>query len=146
MFAHLQECNCSLKPPDLNFPILEKQKVIFEEQFYFKDCSNINPLPFDFLIKINGKKALIEYHGTHHYEPVGFGNKNQNNITILNGVFWGTNSTTGYGYGIRSYNANNIKVVGTTFHSVGTSQGVVMLQNGADNSVVNNTFIGNTAI
>lgn len=60
--------------------ILKKKKVIFEEQFYFEDCLNINPLPFDFLIKVKGKKALIEYHGPHHYEPVGFGNKNQNDI------------------------------------------------------------------
>ena len=62
--------------------ILKKIKVVFEEQFSFEDCSNINPLPFDFLIKFNGKKALIEYHGPHHYEPVGFGNKNQNDIAM----------------------------------------------------------------
>ena len=27
------------------------------------------------MLTINGKEALIEYHGKHHYEPVGFGNK-----------------------------------------------------------------------
>lgn len=62
--------------------VLIKQKVVFEEQFSFEDCSSINPLPFDFLIKFDGKKALIEYHGHHHYEPVGFGNKNQDDVTI----------------------------------------------------------------
>jgi len=60
--------------------ILKKNKIVFEEQYSFKDCSDKNPLPFDFLLTINGKKALIEYHGDHHYTPVGFGNKNQNDI------------------------------------------------------------------
>lgn len=62
--------------------ILKNQKIVFEEQFYFEDCLNINPLPFDFLIRVNGKKALIEYQGPHHYKPVGFGNKKQNAIAI----------------------------------------------------------------
>jgi hypothetical protein len=34
-------------------------------------------LPFDFLIKVNNKNALVEYHGQHHYEAVGFGAKNK---------------------------------------------------------------------
>jgi hypothetical protein len=62
--------------------ILKKKKIGFKEQFSFKNCSNINPLPFDFFIEVNGKKALIEYHGSHHYKPVGFGNKNQKDIAI----------------------------------------------------------------
>jgi hypothetical protein len=53
--------------------ILEEKKIVFEEQYRFQNCSNVNTLPFDFLIKVNEKKALIEYHGQHHYEPVGFG-------------------------------------------------------------------------
>lgn len=57
--------------------ILKKKKIVFEEQYRSQDCSNVNTLPFDFLIKVNDKKALIEYHGQHHYEPVGFGAINE---------------------------------------------------------------------
>jgi len=60
--------------------ILKKKKVIFEEQYRFQDCSNVNTLPFDFLVKVNDKKALIEYHGQHHYEPVGFGANDEEQI------------------------------------------------------------------
>ena len=60
--------------------ILERNKIVFEEQYRFQDCSNVNTLPFDFLIKVNDKKALIEYHGQHHYEPVGFGAKDKTQI------------------------------------------------------------------
>lgn len=57
--------------------ILKRKNIVFEEQYRFQDCSNVNTLPFDFLIIVNGKKALIEYHGPHHYEPVGFGAKDE---------------------------------------------------------------------
>jgi len=60
--------------------ILERKKIVFEEQYRFQDCSNVNTLPFDFLIKVNEKKALIEYHGPHHYQPVGFGAKDKKQI------------------------------------------------------------------
>jgi hypothetical protein len=57
--------------------ILKKKKVVFEEQYRFRDCANVSTLPFDFLIKVNNKNALVEYHGQHHYEAVGFGAKNK---------------------------------------------------------------------
>jgi hypothetical protein len=59
---------------------LKKKEIVFQEQFSFEYCSDKNPLPFDFLLTVNGKKALIEYHGEHHYKPVGFGNKIQTDI------------------------------------------------------------------
>lgn len=49
---------------------LVNNNIIFEEQYWFKDCRNINPLPFDFAIFEEGNiKLLIEYDGEQHYKP-----------------------------------------------------------------------------
>lgn len=47
---------------------LDKNRVSYKEQFRFDDCRNELPLPFDFAIKVNGKKALIEFDGAQHFE------------------------------------------------------------------------------
>jgi hypothetical protein len=62
--------------------VLKKKQVVFEEQCRFEDCLNVSPLPFDFLLIINGKKAIIEYQGEQHYRAVGFGNKDKNDVAI----------------------------------------------------------------
>lgn len=50
---------------------LEKIGLLFKPQVKFPNCKNKNPLPFDFLVKINDKKGfLIEYQGKQHYEPI----------------------------------------------------------------------------
>ncbi len=44
---------------------LENNNVNFESQKKFKECKNINPLPFDFFII--DKNLLIEYDGQQHF-------------------------------------------------------------------------------
>jgi len=56
--------------------MLIKHNVSYIWQFYFNDCRNILPLPFDFAI-MNGNVpvAMIEYQGEQHYKNVKvFGN------------------------------------------------------------------------
>lgn len=52
---------------------LEKNKIEFTPQYKFKDCINKNPLPFDFMIKINGKIKLIEFDGSQHFKNSSWG-------------------------------------------------------------------------
>lgn len=44
-------------------------------QYWFQDCRNVFPLPFDFAIFNNTDKLiyLIEYDGEQHYKPIRFG-------------------------------------------------------------------------
>jgi len=48
--------------------------IYYEPHYWFSDCRNINPLPFDFVIFNNIKKEaiklIIEFDGRQHYEPV----------------------------------------------------------------------------
>ena len=44
---------------------LQKRKIFFEEQKWFKECKNIDPLPFDFYLP--EKNILIEYDGEQHF-------------------------------------------------------------------------------
>lgn len=53
--------------------VLKALNVQYEQQFSFTDCRYINPLPFDFLIKIGQFQYLIEFNGEQHYKPVKFG-------------------------------------------------------------------------
>ena len=59
--------------------VLNQLNVKFEHQHFFSDCKNINPLPFDFYIKIEEYQFLIEFNGEQHYRPVKFGGLNDNN-------------------------------------------------------------------
>jgi hypothetical protein len=47
---------------------LLENNIVFEEQYSFKDCKNINPLKFDFKININNSFILLEYDGIQHFE------------------------------------------------------------------------------
>ena len=49
---------------------LTKAQILYEEQKKFKDCININPLPFDFYIQ--NYNSCIEYDGIHHFEPIEY--------------------------------------------------------------------------
>lgn len=50
---------------------LEEYNIKYDIQHTFKDCKNINTLPFDFYLTEQG--LLIEYDGEQHYRPVNFG-------------------------------------------------------------------------
>lgn len=50
----------------------------FIEQYKFKDCKNINPLPFDFYIP--SLNIAIEYDGKQHFEVVPFSKDENKNI------------------------------------------------------------------
>lgn len=58
---------------------LDENNLIYEKEYWFKDCKNKRPLPFDFAILYNKEvKFLIEYQGIHHYESIEyFGGKNR---------------------------------------------------------------------
>lgn len=50
---------------------LTKNGIEFTPQFWFKDCRDKNPLPFDFMIMIDGKMKLIEFDGFQHFVKQG---------------------------------------------------------------------------
>lgn len=58
--------------------VLKALNVQFEQQHAFSDCRCVNPLPFDFLVKINETHFLIEFNGEQHYRPVKFGGLDDN--------------------------------------------------------------------
>lgn len=47
--------------------LLENMDIPYESQFKFNECRNILPLPFDFMVKIDGKVKLIEFDGNQHF-------------------------------------------------------------------------------
>jgi hypothetical protein len=49
---------------------LEKYNINYIFQYKFKDCRNINPLPFDFYLP--NYNICIEYQGEQHYRPVEY--------------------------------------------------------------------------
>lgn len=62
---------------------LSLNDIIFEEQYRFKNCKNINSLPFDFYIP--SLNLAIEYQGEQHYKPVDyFGGEKQFEIQQRN--------------------------------------------------------------
>lgn len=56
----------------------EDNSIKYEPQYTFEDCRNEKVLPFDVAVFNKNKlHMLIEYHGEQHYEPKGFGLKNE---------------------------------------------------------------------
>lgn len=50
---------------------LEKENIFYHTQFTFDECRNVHPLPFDFIVFLEGGNfILIEYQGEQHYKPV----------------------------------------------------------------------------
>lgn len=62
---------------------LKELDVQFEQQYSFPDCRFINPLPFDFVIRIGENQFLIEFNGEQHYRPVKFGGLADNNANDI---------------------------------------------------------------
>ena len=54
---------------------LESNGIQYETQYKIKDCKDKQPLPFDFMVEINGVKKLIEFDGSQHYRNNGWGKK-----------------------------------------------------------------------
>lgn len=63
------ECNMSNGEKRV-LKYLNDNSIIFDEQYTFKDCRNILPLPFDFYLP--DYNACIEYDGEQHFHPVKF--------------------------------------------------------------------------
>ena len=49
---------------------LKEHGINFKQQRTFKDCRDINPLPFDFYLP--DYNLCIEYDGKQHYKPIGY--------------------------------------------------------------------------
>jgi hypothetical protein len=70
--AHLSgsacpKCKESKGEKEISF-FLKNKSIKFIRQYKFKDCKNINPLPFDFYLpEFN---TCIEFHGEQHYKVV----------------------------------------------------------------------------
>lgn len=47
---------------------LENAGVNYKREVRFEDCRNIKPLPFDFMLEVNGEMVLVEYDGQQHYK------------------------------------------------------------------------------
>lgn len=71
------KCNSS-KGEDEVREYLKSKNIDFIEQYKFKDCKNINPLPFDFYIP--SLNIAIEYDGKQHFEVVPFSKDENKNI------------------------------------------------------------------
>lgn len=71
--ARTQSCGClTSKGEELISNVLEKNNILFQKQFGFKDLINIRHLKFDFAILNNDLTLshLIEYDGIQHFELV----------------------------------------------------------------------------
>lgn len=65
--------------------LLKEMNIDYISQYRFKDCVNVLPLPFDFMVEINGEIKLIEFDGCQHFKQGnGWGNKENFNKTIVN--------------------------------------------------------------
>ncbi len=63
---------CNKKTSNLEYLVdqwLEQNKLKFHSQYRFNDCRNVYPLPFDFMLNLNGKIYVIEVNGIQHYQP-----------------------------------------------------------------------------
>lgn len=49
---------------------LKSQNIVFIQEYIFRDCKNINYLPFDFYLP--DYNICIEYDGEQHYSPIRF--------------------------------------------------------------------------
>lgn len=49
---------------------LEANQIVFKQYYWFCDCRDINPLPFDFYLPENN--VIIEFDGRQHFEDTGY--------------------------------------------------------------------------
>lgn len=77
--SHLSGCGCpkcSKSKGEIKVAnTLDRLNIKYEEEYKFKDCKNINKLPFDFYLPEH--HTCIEYDGMQHQKPITFfgGNK-----------------------------------------------------------------------
>ena len=72
--------NCQKSKGELKIKeYLDNNKFIYNEQYKFKDCRNILPLPFDF--HLPEYNICIEYDGEQHFKRYKF-EKDDNNLNI----------------------------------------------------------------
>ena len=77
----------SSKGEEMVHKVLKENNIQYVSEYKFNDCKNILPLPFDFAILEDNKtvRLLIEYQGSHHYEPVQyFGGEERFRQTLIN--------------------------------------------------------------
>jgi len=75
---HIKNCTGKMNCSSGEFKImgiLNKLNIKYEYNTTYK-VKNINFLRWDFIIKLNNKKAFIEYDGRQHFKSVCFGNMN----------------------------------------------------------------------
>lgn len=82
--------------------LLENNGIQYSTQYKIKECKDKKPLPFDFMIEINGVKKLIEFDGSQHYKTNSWGRESKtmehdkikndyceaNNIPLLRIPYW----------------------------------------------------------
>jgi hypothetical protein len=56
---------------------LNAKSYAFTPRIPYRDCRDIRPLPFDFVVHFRDYDVLIEYDGIQHSEPVDFGGKGE---------------------------------------------------------------------
>lgn len=66
------QCSSISKGEKAILHFLETNSIQHKYQYTIKECKNINPLPFDFVVfdETNSIKCLIEFDGRHHYIPI----------------------------------------------------------------------------
>jgi len=70
---------------------LQEKHVVFEQQYKFDDCKDKFSLPFDFMIIINGKKKLIEFDGSQHYENTFYHSENVTKHDSIKNIYCNNN-------------------------------------------------------
>jgi len=62
---------CSASKGELKvFKYLKDKEIYFKNQYYFKNCRNTLPLPFDFYLPDHN--CCIEYDGIQHFKPIEY--------------------------------------------------------------------------
>lgn len=66
-----RKCNSTISHGELAIKeVLDLYNVRYKEEYWFSNCRDINPLPFDFYLP--DYNLCIEYQGEQHYKPVDF--------------------------------------------------------------------------
>jgi hypothetical protein len=75
--GNTMSCGCLVSKGELLISkFLLSKNIDFRKQFTFKDCKNINPLPFDFAAFKEGQLwFLIEFDGEQHFGKGGYANE-----------------------------------------------------------------------
>lgn len=75
LYKNVFSCGCIHSKGELKiFNFLKKYNINFITQYKIKECSYINPLPFDFLIYYKNSESyfLLEFQGQQHEMPFSF--------------------------------------------------------------------------